>query len=145
VCDSIGITPKPNNGTLRLPLKPVGLHSDDNAPGIETPDDPPLVNTVVATRPVISTAAPTASSSTQNNDALKATISSPEPPISPETPTPPAPPAIPNSPSIPEAPTTGDEPGEASKKPGWLTWITDALDAAKKKLSNLFNKDSPQT
>ena len=28
LCDSIGIEPKPNNGTLRLPLKPVGLHSD---------------------------------------------------------------------------------------------------------------------
>ena len=32
VCDSIGVTPKPNNGTLRLPLKPVGLHSDPEAP-----------------------------------------------------------------------------------------------------------------
>lgn len=30
LCDSIGIEPKPNNGTLRLPLKPVGLHSDSN-------------------------------------------------------------------------------------------------------------------
>ena len=28
VCDSLGIEPRPNNGTLRLPLKPVGLHSD---------------------------------------------------------------------------------------------------------------------
>lgn len=28
ICDSLGIEPKPNNGTLRLPLKPVGLHSD---------------------------------------------------------------------------------------------------------------------
>ncbi|KAL5381420.1 hypothetical protein DPSP01_007134 [Paraphaeosphaeria sporulosa] len=40
VCDSIGITPLANNGTLRLPLKPVGLHSDeDNLPD-ETPADP---------------------------------------------------------------------------------------------------------
>ena len=37
ICDSIGIEPKPNNGTLRLPLKPIGLHSDE-------PDsqDPPV-------------------------------------------------------------------------------------------------------
>ena len=28
VCDSLGIEPKPNNGTFRLPLKPIGLHSD---------------------------------------------------------------------------------------------------------------------
>lgn len=26
LCDSVGMEPKPNNGTLRLPLKPVGLH-----------------------------------------------------------------------------------------------------------------------
>lgn len=29
ICDSLGIEPQPNNGTLRLPLQPVGLHSDD--------------------------------------------------------------------------------------------------------------------
>ena len=28
VCDSLRIESKPNNGTLRLPLKPIGLHSD---------------------------------------------------------------------------------------------------------------------
>ena len=28
ICDSLGIEPKANNGTLRLPLKPEGLHSD---------------------------------------------------------------------------------------------------------------------
>lgn len=38
VCDSLGIQPKPNNGTLRLPLKPVGLH--DYPPPGEIPDDP---------------------------------------------------------------------------------------------------------
>lgn len=31
VCDSLGIEPKPNNGTLRLPLKPIGVHSDLSA------------------------------------------------------------------------------------------------------------------
>ena len=30
VCDSLKIEPHPNNGTLRLPLKPVGLHGDEN-------------------------------------------------------------------------------------------------------------------
>ena len=28
ICDSVGVQPRPNNGSLRLPLKPVGLHSD---------------------------------------------------------------------------------------------------------------------
>lgn len=39
VCDSIGLTPAPNNGTLHLPLKPQGLHSDKNAPELDTPHD----------------------------------------------------------------------------------------------------------
>ncbi|EXJ81741.1 ectonucleotide pyrophosphatase/phosphodiesterase family member 1/3 [Capronia coronata CBS 617.96] len=40
VCDSLGIAPHPNNGTLRLPLKPEGLHSDPGQPELETPADP---------------------------------------------------------------------------------------------------------
>lgn len=40
LCDSVGISPAPNNGTLRLPLKPVGLHSDEPGAGIESPVDP---------------------------------------------------------------------------------------------------------
>lgn len=38
LCDSVGIEPKPNNGTLRLPLKPVGTHKAEDTP--ETPPDP---------------------------------------------------------------------------------------------------------
>lgn len=43
ICDSLGIEPHPNNGTLRLPLKPVGLHSDDGEP-LETPPDPVITS-----------------------------------------------------------------------------------------------------
>lgn len=39
ICDSIGIEPKANNGTLRLPLKPVGLHSDDPSSVEDRPTD----------------------------------------------------------------------------------------------------------
>ncbi len=42
ICDSLQIPPQPNNGTIRLPLKPVGLHSDKGAPPDETPADPPI-------------------------------------------------------------------------------------------------------
>jgi hypothetical protein len=31
VCDSLGIEGRPNNGTLRLPLKPVGIHGEGPA------------------------------------------------------------------------------------------------------------------
>lgn len=42
MCDSLGIAPKPNNGTLRLPLKPVGLHSDDSTDAEDMVNDPSL-------------------------------------------------------------------------------------------------------
>lgn len=41
ICDSIGVEPAPNNGTLRLPLKPTGLHTDAGVIKPEIPDDPP--------------------------------------------------------------------------------------------------------
>ncbi|KAJ5233087.1 Type I phosphodiesterase/nucleotide pyrophosphatase/phosphate transferase [Penicillium chermesinum] len=41
LCDSLGIEPLPSNGTLRLPLKPVGRHSDANTPPLSRPSDPP--------------------------------------------------------------------------------------------------------
>lgn len=40
ICDSLGIDPKPNNGTLRLPLQTVGFHSPETS--IKEPEDPPL-------------------------------------------------------------------------------------------------------
>lgn len=49
ICDSLDLTPKPNNGTLRLPLKTIGLHSPETSP--EEPSDPPPPNTVSAPRP----------------------------------------------------------------------------------------------
>lgn len=41
ICDSLGVDPLPNNGTLRLPLNPIGLHSDEHAPPQVRPPDPP--------------------------------------------------------------------------------------------------------
>ncbi|KAL9063617.1 MAG: hypothetical protein Q9157_008156 [Trypethelium eluteriae] len=41
VCDSLGVSPVPNNGTLRLPLKPIGLHSDEGVIPPKVPNDPP--------------------------------------------------------------------------------------------------------
>ncbi|KAJ5091146.1 Type I phosphodiesterase/nucleotide pyrophosphatase/phosphate transferase [Penicillium alfredii] len=42
VCDSLGVDPRPNNGTLHLPLEPVGLHSDDRAPATNQPANLPI-------------------------------------------------------------------------------------------------------
>lgn len=38
VCDSLGIMPVPNNGTLRLPFEPLGVHDFDTP--LEEPEDP---------------------------------------------------------------------------------------------------------
>jgi len=51
LCDSVGIAPVPNNGTLRLPLKPIGLHEDPATNGLDTPDDPVKAHTL-STSPV---------------------------------------------------------------------------------------------
>ena len=41
VCDSLGIEPKSNNGTLRLPLKPIGTHSNQPPAADDVPEDLP--------------------------------------------------------------------------------------------------------
>lgn len=48
LCDSLGMEPAPNNGTLRLPLKPIGTHKDEDTP--ETPQDP-VTTTAIPERP----------------------------------------------------------------------------------------------
>ncbi|KAL2866485.1 alkaline phosphatase family protein [Aspergillus lucknowensis] len=48
LCDSLGIAPHPNNGTLRLPLKPSGLHSDEDAPVLDNPSDPPATQSAAS-------------------------------------------------------------------------------------------------
>ncbi|KAL2158390.1 hypothetical protein VTH06DRAFT_4438 [Thermothelomyces fergusii] len=50
LCDSVGIKPAPNNGTLRLPLKPIGLHDDSAAKGMDTSADPVDAHTISSSR-----------------------------------------------------------------------------------------------
>ncbi|KAI4140462.1 MAG: hypothetical protein LQ341_003835 [Variospora aurantia] len=51
VCDSLGIEPKPNNGTLRLPLKTIGVHSDPPAAVHDVPEDLPSDADMASTTP----------------------------------------------------------------------------------------------
>ncbi|KAL7800023.1 alkaline-phosphatase-like protein [Trichoderma ceciliae] len=56
LCDSLGLTPKPNNGTLRLPLKPIGTHASEDEPKV--PEDPVAsYSTVSASSPAAKTKA----------------------------------------------------------------------------------------
>ncbi|KAK4507817.1 hypothetical protein PRZ48_001552 [Zasmidium cellare] len=42
VCDSLGIEPRPNNGTVRLPFRTMGTHGEDD--DLEIPEDPPDID-----------------------------------------------------------------------------------------------------
>ncbi|KAF4309774.1 Type I phosphodiesterase/nucleotide pyrophosphatase/phosphate transferase [Botryosphaeria dothidea] len=116
ICDSIGAEPAPNNGTLRLPLKPVGLHSDFEPE--ETPSDPPATTTlaghVLSSTPSVaaSTASATAAVSANPTGAGMEKV---EP--------------------VPEG-EEGDVEDGTDKKEGdgeksWWEWFTDKVNAAK--------------
>lgn len=71
LCDSVGLTPMPNNGTMRLPLSPIGLHDiDGGGPNVETPPDPVDVSTHTS-----ADAASTLSSSTGPTNEPSAVLS----------------------------------------------------------------------
>ncbi|GFF33631.1 uncharacterized pyrophosphatase/phosphodiesterase C725.05c [Aspergillus udagawae] len=74
VCDSLGIDPLPNNGTLRLPLQPVGLHSDQAAPVVDKPADPPISSATVSLVSSL-TMTPASTSSRVSSTALVLPIS----------------------------------------------------------------------
>jgi hypothetical protein len=74
VCDSLGIDPLPNNGTLRLPLQPVGLHSDQAAPVVDKPADPPISSATVSLVSSLTTT-PASTSSRVSSTALVLPIS----------------------------------------------------------------------
>lgn len=68
LCDSLGLTPSPNNGTLRLPLKPVGLH--DSVPAVDTPPDPVTSYTITHTSAPSSSTSVLLSVSTDSTKSL---------------------------------------------------------------------------
>jgi hypothetical protein len=76
LCDSVGITPKPNNGTLRLPLKPIGTHADEET--IEEPQDPVPPNEVQSTTPASSQSVESEPSSSTPVSETPTSISEPD-------------------------------------------------------------------
>ncbi|KAK7425850.1 hypothetical protein QQZ08_007699 [Neonectria magnoliae] len=88
LCDSVGIEPQPNNGTLRLPLKPIGLHKPEETP--EEPTDP-------------------------ETSGKPGESKAPERPAVPEKPTAPTRPTLPVVPSQPARPTVPEKPSKAAK------------------------------
>ncbi|KAF2436468.1 nucleotide pyrophosphatase family protein [Tothia fuscella] len=124
VCDSLGIDPKPNNGTLRLPLKPVGLHSDIDAPKVETPVDPPEGNTIKPPVSVISGAF----TLTQSLDQVLPTASTSSA-------------LVPAHTVVPSAPSDDEKKPDEPKQSVWQ-WLADEARKAKEAIAGLFDKGS---
>jgi hypothetical protein len=126
VCDTLGVAPAPNNGTLRLPFKPVGHHEDIDAPKIEIPYDPP--STGVGEDPDKPVPVWPVNPTTPEQPA------EPESPVEPATSTMPAQPAEPDHPAAPEDP-------KKNKLHKWWEWVASTFEEAKKKLKGMLGKD----
>ena len=114
VCDSLGITPVPNNGTLRLPLKPVGLHSDEGVVPPEIPDDPPT-DAESTSRPLQST-------------TFSKTVSE----------------ARPSPTKVPSADGESTNEDDNSDSSGWASWVSGTLQGFKDWAWSLFNKSESE-
>ena len=113
VCDSLGITPVPNNGTLRLPLKPLGLHSDEGAQPPDIPDDPP------ADAKSVSEPLRPATFSKSGSESTSAPVTSP--------------------PTVVDDEKTNEDDKTASG--GWASWVSGKLNSFKGWAWSLFHKD----
>ncbi|KAF2099367.1 Phosphodiest-domain-containing protein [Rhizodiscina lignyota] len=119
VCDSIGLSPAPNNGTLRLPLKPIGLHSDPETPKLDTPDDPPTHTLTPVESAAAEAAAGAASSALAEATKEASELLSDQSPVATET----------------QAADDGSEKNRINK---WWQWLADKLDHAKDWAKGVF-------
>ncbi|KAH8816893.1 alkaline-phosphatase-like protein [Xylogone sp. PMI_703] len=156
LCDSLGLEPKPNNGTLRLPLKPVGLHSADTSPA--DPADPPSSDltsssTTISSESsthILATTIPTSSStSTPPSDEGPNMISiSPIEASSAADPNV-VPPHLVGVDPVEDAPADRpvvDDGGEETEKgEGFWEWVKDKIDHLKDWVSGLGNNEKGKT
>lgn len=134
VCDSVGVAPKPNNGTLRLPLKPIGMHDSMPPSDIpeDLPEDPPssansgeLTSTVQASA---STAASTEAAETTSSltQASRPTIVATDAPV-------------PTRPVIHDGMSQEDEDNSGKDTNLWWDWVMGKLDGAKDWATGLYD------
>ncbi|GAB7352746.1 hypothetical protein MBLNU459_g3098t1 [Dothideomycetes sp. NU459] len=127
VCDSVGITPKPNNGTLRLPLKPVGVH--DEAPPAHLPDDFPDAAPLEAW--------PTAASTLAVEELAE---ESPSPATSTQVES-----AVATRPTVHDGLTQDEEDKDAKNYNHWWQWVHGKFDGLKDWATDLFDKANSST
>ncbi|KAF1360682.1 Phosphodiest-domain-containing protein [Lizonia empirigonia] len=135
ICDSIGLSPAPNNGTLRLPLKPIGLHNDDEDLPDETPTDPVGIHSLTPPPP----SAATMSAVFDSLSSLAASASGLELESS----------SFDASTSISmsvSASVTSSAPQATSSKAGhkhWWDWFTDEADKIEEWVDDFVHKHNP--
>lgn len=124
------MSPAPNNGTLRLPLKPVGLHNDEGDSPNETPSDPVGIHSLTSTPPSAATMSALMSSlsslAASAADVASATASLEAAPT--------------------EASSTASVPPSQSSKPAhkhWWDWFTDKADEIEDWVDDFVHKHNP--
>ncbi|KAF6818332.1 ectonucleotide pyrophosphatase phosphodiesterase family member 1 [Colletotrichum sojae] len=129
LCDSVGLVPKPNNGTLRLPLSPLGTHQSEDT--LEEPQDPVPAYTTSQT----SVPAPTSSSS-----AADSATPTPEKTIQVD---PPHPSATDDAEESEGADEDAIQKGKEAMIGIW-DWITDKFDKVWNKITGSKNEDDSE-
>tara|TARA_R110002003_G_scaffold589_2_gene20566 strand:- start:32685 stop:33158 length:474 start_codon:yes stop_codon:yes gene_type:complete len=114
ICDSINLTPAPNNGTLRLPLTPTGHHNDSTTPD-ETPPDP--ATHTLPSQPFATPLLATMSASLGSISSIASGLEDTSPSLSneDEVPVRPTPPSV-TGVEKPKETSNGDE--------KWWEWLT---------------------
>ncbi|PBP15704.1 Phosphodiest-domain-containing protein [Diplocarpon rosae] len=153
ICDSLHIAPKPNNGTLRLPFKPIGTHA--SAGNAEEPSDPdPSLATVSPSQ----AAAPSKTAPTVPDTQSPSPVSEPGPdavlsisPIEASSAADPEelspaivgvdPPALP----FPERPVVADESTVTQDEQDFWAWFNERLDKMKGWFGGLGSGDNGGT
>lgn len=138
--------PIPNNGTLRLPLKIVGLHSDEAV--LEQPEDPVSTSTSEAAATGVTSILPTATA-TPSSTQKPTTVSVGVDPVEgePKRPTRPAKPETSTEPQASGKPLEGphEEPEkpekpEENKGSSWWAPFKETLDWVKDQFNQLVDK-----
>lgn len=122
LCDTLGLQPRPNNGTMRLPLKTIGFH--DLGVVEDIPEDPPPIDSngqiLPPELPGLENLppAPTKGAADQVEESFNPTVDAPDPEH-----------------TRPVVQDGGDDEG---KDQSWLDWINEKLKGAKVWAAGVF-------
>ncbi|KAI7083308.1 hypothetical protein KC352_g41113 [Hortaea werneckii] len=145
ICDSLGLKPAANNGTLRLPLRPTGVHDGSVDVPEDIQDDPSLAlpppDGLIESSKGTSTTLPSEVANLANRPDFMIPTEG-VPPISEATSTKTSLPSeLAASPSVEgeaaaETATDGDDKGKPHTS--WWSWVTGKIDAMKGWASSFF-------